>query len=127
MLMITHVDNDHIMGALKMLEQRLNEPTIDDLWFNGYRHLPKSALQSMGPVEGERLTTLIVDRGLPWNASPTFGGHAVMTSGDASPPVATLPGGLACTVLSPGRQQLIEVSARNGWRQLTRPTSIRQQ
>jgi beta-lactamase superfamily II metal-dependent hydrolase len=112
MLMITHVDNDHIMGALKMLEQRLNEPTIEDLWFNGYRHLPKSALQSMGPVEGERLTTLIVDRGLPWNANPTFGGHAVMTNGDTSPRVSTLPGGLACTVLSPGRQQLIEISKK---------------
>jgi hypothetical protein len=113
MLMITHVDNDHIMGALKMLEQRLNEPTIDDLWFNGYRHLPTSSLESMGPVEGERLTTLIVDRGLPWNTNPIFGGHAVMTSGDSTPPVATLPGGLTCTVLSPGREQLVEI--RKKW------------
>jgi hypothetical protein len=113
MLMITHIDNDHIAGALKMLEQRVSAPTIDDLWFNGFRHLPTSSLESMGPVEGERLTTLIVDRGLPWNANPTFGGRAVMTIGGSSPPVATLPGGLTCTVLSPGREQLVRL--RRKW------------
>ena len=106
MLMITHIDNDHIAGALKMLEQGLSQPTIDDLWFNGFRHLPTSSLESMGPVEGERLTSLSLDRDIPWNANPTFGGRAVMTGGDSSPPVATLPGGLTCTVLSPGREQL---------------------
>ena len=113
MLMITHIDNDHIAGALKMLEQRLNEPTIDDLWFNGFRHLPTSSLESMGPVEGERLTTLIVDRGLAWNANPTFAGRAVMTGGDSSPAVASLPGGLSCTILSPGREQLVQL--RRKW------------
>jgi hypothetical protein len=113
MLMITHVDNDHIAGALRMLEKELSEPTIDDLWFNGFRHLPTSSLESMGPVEGERLTSLILDRDIPWNANPLLGGKAVMTSGDATPPVATLPGGLTCTVLSPGREQLVQL--RRKW------------
>ena len=106
MLMITHVDNDHIAGALKMLEDGLSQPTIDDLWFNGFRHLPTSSLESMGPVEGERLTSLIVNRDIPWNVNPSLGGKAVMAGDDSPPPVATLPGGLTCRVLSPGREQL---------------------
>ncbi len=113
MLMITHVDSDHIAGALRMFEKGLSEPTIDDLWFNGFRHLPTSSLESMGPVEGERLTSLILDRGIPWNANPLLGGEAVMTGGDATPPVVTLPGGLTCTVLSPGREQLVQL--RRKW------------
>jgi len=67
----------------------------------------------MGPVEGERLTSLILDRGIPWNANPLLGGKAVMTGGDATPRVVTLPGGLRCTVLSPGREQLVQL--RRKW------------
>jgi hypothetical protein len=67
----------------------------------------------MGPVEGERLTSLILDRGIPWNANPLLGGKAVMTGDDATPPVITLPGGLTCTVLSPGREQLVQL--RRKW------------
>ena len=83
------------------------------MWFNGFRHLPNSSLESMGPVEGERLTKFIVDHGIPWNANPTFRGRAVMTGGDSTPPVATLPGGLSCTILSPGRDQLAQL--RRKW------------
>nr|NLI50659.1 hypothetical protein [Propionibacterium sp.] len=106
LMVVTHIDNDHIQGALAMLEKRLVEPAIGDVWFNGFRHLPESPLESMGPVEGERLTSLIVDRGLPWNAHRTFNGHAVAVTDPTHPPVAVLPGGLSCTVLSPGPAQL---------------------
>ncbi len=106
LLVVTHIDNDHIQGALAMLEKRLCEPTIGDVWFNGFRHLPESPLESMGPVEGERLTNLIVDRGLPWNAHPAFAGGPVAVPDAAHPPVAVLPGGLSCTVLSPGPAEL---------------------
>ena len=44
---------------------------------------------------------------------PTFRGRAVMTGGDSTPPVATLPGGLSCTILSPGRDQLVQL--RRKW------------
>jgi beta-lactamase superfamily II metal-dependent hydrolase len=106
LLVVTHVDNDHIQGALSMLEKRLVDPIVGDVWFNGFRHLPESPLESMGPAEGERLTTLIVERDLPWNAHEAFGGHAVAVADPACPPVAVLPGGLSCTVLSPGPAQL---------------------
>jgi hypothetical protein len=106
MMMISHIDNDHIAGLLKMLETGLTQATIGDFWFNGFRHLPESGLEPMGPVEGERLTTFIVDHQIPWNANPAFSGGAVTRGADNEPLVATLPGGLACRVLSPGRQQL---------------------
>jgi beta-lactamase superfamily II metal-dependent hydrolase len=104
--MISHVDNDHIAGLLKMLETGLTSATIGDFWFNGFRHLPESGLEQMGPVEGERLTTFLVDHAIPWNANPAFAGGAVTRGTGDEPLVATLPGGLACRVLSPGRQQL---------------------
>lgn len=106
LLVVTHVDNDHIQGALRVLEEGLTHPTLGDVWFNGYRHLPGSRLQTMGPVEGERLTTHLVDHHLPWNASEPFGGGAVANAVPSSPPEAVLPGGLACTVLAPGLDQL---------------------
>ena len=69
MLMITHIDNDHIAGALKMLEQGLSRPSIDDLWFNGFRHLPTSSLESMGSRRRREVDKFIVDHGIPWNAN----------------------------------------------------------
>lgn len=106
MMMISHIDNDHIAGLLKMLETGLTQATIGDFWFNGFRHLPESGLEQMGPVEGERLTTFIVDHQVPWNVNPAFAGGAVTRGAADEPLVATLPGGLACRVLSPGRRQL---------------------
>ena len=109
MMMISHIDNDHIAGLLKMLETGLIRAEIGDFWFNGFRHLPESGLEQMGPVEGERLTTFIVDHHIPWNANPAFAGGAVTRGAADEPLVATLPGGLACRVLSPGRQQLAKL------------------
>ena len=65
------------MECLTMLEKVLSQPKIGDFWFNGFRHLPESGLEPMGPVEGERLTTFIVDHAIPWNANPAFSGGAV--------------------------------------------------
>ncbi len=109
MMMISHVDNDHIAGLLKMLETGLTQATIGDFWFNGFRHLPESGLEQMGPVEGERLTTFILDHQIPWNANPAFAGGAVSRGAADEPLVATLPGGLACRVLSPGQPQLAKL------------------
>ena len=106
LMMISHIDNDHIAGLLKMLENGLIQATIGDFWFNGFRHLPESGLEQMGPVEGERLTTFILNHQIPWNANPAFSGGAVTRGAADEPLVATLPGGLACRILSPGRSQL---------------------
>lgn len=97
LLVITHIDADHIGGLVTLLEGP-DELAIGDVWFNGYDHLPTDVL---GAVQAERVTTAIGTRQLPWNAA--FGGDRVAVPEDADEPLQTveLPGGLRLTVLGP--------------------------
>jgi hypothetical protein len=106
LLVVTHIDSDHIGGILGLLEKRRVEITVGDVWFNGWRHLPETPLESLGPVQGERLTKcLIGPPARPWNEH--FDGGPVEIPIDGSRPEAIqLPGGLHVTVLSPGRKEL---------------------
>jgi beta-lactamase superfamily II metal-dependent hydrolase len=106
LLVVTHIDKDHIGGVLPMLEDTDLGLSIDDIWFNGYRHL-RSSLEPMGPVEGERLTTLIADHGYQWNGA--FDGQAVTLTDNAAPPSRTLAGGMTLAVLSPRPQELAKL------------------
>src|SRR5262245_38687628 len=40
LLVVTHIDADHIAGTLDLLEDRDMPFKASDVWFNGYRHLP---------------------------------------------------------------------------------------
>lgn len=102
LLVVSHIDSDHIAGALKLLADTTLEATFADVWFNGYRHLPSTPLQSLGPVDGERLTELLAGR--DWNAA--FEGRAVVVPDEGVLPALELQGGLTLTLLSPGVPQL---------------------
>ncbi|MEW8652291.1 MAG: MBL fold metallo-hydrolase, partial [Candidatus Thiodiazotropha sp.] len=39
LMVLTHIDDDRIGGALALLENDKLELEIRDIWFNGYRHL----------------------------------------------------------------------------------------
>lgn len=106
LLVVTHIDADHIDGALKLLQDETLGATFGDVWFNGWRHLPET-LEPLGPVAGERLTDAIVGRGLPWNDA--FGGDAVVVPAAGALPQVGLAGDLAITVLGPGLEQLVEL------------------
>lgn len=100
LLIVTHVDRDHIEGILAMLEDLTRPIQFRDIWFNGYDQLLN--FESFGAVQGERLTTAIISQGLPWNKR--FDGRAVETAPDLSS--IELDGGLKLTVLSPNRRKL---------------------
>lgn len=102
LMVVTHIDNDHIAGVLDFLERPELPVPVGEVWFNGFRHLPESPLESLGPVQGERLTTRLTKPDLKdrWNAG--FGGRAVGANPAEPLPCRTLPGGLKLTVLSPG-------------------------
>jgi beta-lactamase superfamily II metal-dependent hydrolase len=98
LFVITHIDRDHIEGALKVLRDEKLPVTFRDIWFNGYCHLfgPNEAF---GAVMGEGLTTELSKPTRSWNAD--FAGKAVCIADDGTLPPISLRGGLKLTLLSP--------------------------
>lgn len=109
LLVITHVDADHIEGAINLLLQDPLPLQICEVWFNGWEQIgPKDQL---GPVEGEVLSTLIKKHGLEWNQHFPDRTAAWMKGEPFSP--VRLEGGLQLTLLSPDPQSL--VAMRKTW------------
>ncbi|HZD16646.1 MAG TPA: MBL fold metallo-hydrolase [Actinomycetota bacterium] len=104
LLVITHVDGDHIGGVLELLENDPGIATFDDVWFNAWRHLPANEVEPLGPVQGERLTTWLDRHGTPWNLA--FDARAVAVPDEGDLPTIALPEGMRATVLSPGTSEL---------------------
>ncbi|MEV6850666.1 hypothetical protein [Actinoplanes sp. NPDC051411] len=97
LLVLTHVDGDHIEGVLKLVNDAGLGVRIDEAWFNGYEQLPPD--DYLGPAQGEILSALLKARAIPLNAA--FGGGAVCRRPGSDLPRVRLPGGLALTVLGP--------------------------
>lgn len=97
-LVVTHVDQDHVLGVLALVGDPAHPP-LGDVWFNGYDHLVGDGLEHFGPRDGELLTTALAAQGLAWNAA--FGGRTVLAGRRAE-----LAGGAVVSVLSPDRTQL---------------------
>jgi len=107
LLVVTHIDADHITGVLELLEDRETGFRAKDIWFNGYRHLPNEVPETLGPVQGERLTDLLVKPGITWNGS--FRKAAVVVPAEGELPKVELEGGLVLTLLSPTPAKLAEL------------------
>lgn len=111
LLVITHVDADHIEGCIRLLQDDVLGLEIGEIWFNGQPQLdklPDPTNDQLGPEQGEFLGALIRQYehacGRPvWNTS--FGGEAVMVPDDGDLPCRDF-GGLKLTVVSPGLNQL---------------------
>jgi hypothetical protein len=106
LLIISHIDSDHIGGTLELLLGDSAGATFKDVWFNGWRHLPESGFEEFGPVQGEKLTTRLLQPGTNWNQSTPFAGKAVSIKQNNPLPSVELEGGLKLTLLSPGTEQL---------------------
>lgn len=102
LVVVTHVDADHIAGMLTLLEKDFYGVPVRDFWFNGFRHLPGEVY---GEKQGERLTGLVLDKGMPWNVAFESGPVAVDDEAGSYPEIG-LPGGAKITLLSPDATQL---------------------
>lgn len=108
---VTHVDEDHIGGALELMEDPDLRHRVPEVWFNGYVHLARGG-DVLGPVQGERLTRLIAEGGYRWNEpfrrriSRSVGGPAVVPAGTGPLPSFPLPGGAVLHLLSPSPAKL---------------------
>lgn len=106
LVVVTHVDKDHIGGMLMLLEKDFYGVKVRDFWFNGFRHL--SELEAFGEKQGERLTALLLTKGVAWNAVVDNAGLLVTPE---TCPTFVLPGGAKITLLSPDRPQLERLKA----------------
>jgi hypothetical protein len=119
LLVVTHIDNDHIEGVIPLLQDATLQCRFKDVWYNGWPQLATISAASapkdtLGPSEGEFVGVLIEDQKLQWNAS--FNGGPVVVPGDGDLPVRTLDGGLRLTLLSPTMDGLTDL--RRKWRQV---------
>lgn len=111
LMVVTHVDKDHIEGLLKLLEQDQLSFTVGDFWFNGWFHLPGNEnKEAFGAKQGERLTTAILKHKLSWNGR--FGKNAVVVPDNGELPVIRLDSGASITLLSPYKEHLKDLKPK---------------
>jgi beta-lactamase superfamily II metal-dependent hydrolase len=105
LLVVTHVDLDHINGVLEMFNDDTRPVTFDDVWFNSFEHLQGKRLvqdtfEGFGGPEGEELSAALIASNQPWNKA--FDGHPVTTTSAMTP----IRDGLTIKVLSPSAARL---------------------
>lgn len=105
----THVDADHIAGAIPLVREDEAPFTPKEAWHNSRPQLEAAAnraaaLEPFGAEQGEKLARGIVKFGWPWNT--TFGSKVVSTGSPEGQATIRLAGGLKITLLSPTDQRL---------------------
>jgi beta-lactamase superfamily II metal-dependent hydrolase len=104
LFVVTHVDGDHIDGAVKLVGAQSSAQIAQDVWFNARQHLPERPADMLGPPQGEMLNALIPEDA-PW-LNGAFGGEAVVVPESGPLPAKSLRGGLQLTLLSPTPREL---------------------
>ena len=107
LLVVTHVDLDHIQGVIALLGELKENVAISRVWFNGLDQLRRAAreaeaaLEQQGVNDGIALSDLLRKFHLAaW--SP----EAVSLAPDGSTRDHALPGGMVATVISPDHERL---------------------
>jgi beta-lactamase superfamily II metal-dependent hydrolase len=114
LLVVTHIDGDHIEGMVKLLGRSGLPLDVDDVWFNGRKHMPDPAGEDkeefLGARQAEFMSVLIDHIGLPWNAWQEGRTIYVPPETRGELPTHTLPGGMKLTLVSPRYEELLELS-----------------
>ena len=119
LLVITHVDADHIDGIIRLLQDpELAALEFKDIWFNDWKHLQPEVTGVLGGVQGEFLGALLEDKHLPWNSHSELNGGPVMVPKEGDLPVLAIADNATITLLSPGPQELDNL--RRQWKQSVR-------
>ncbi|NRF65662.1 hypothetical protein HLB44_01560 [Aquincola sp. S2] len=118
LFVVSHIDADHIDGALILLQDRARLGlAINEVWFNTWAHLPANERDVFAPLQGEFLGALIgLDAALAKTLNKRFGQRAVVVPPptEAAPalPVVELAGGARLTLLGPNPSDLKRLRAR---------------
>lgn len=108
LLVLSHIDADHIEGFLSLARDPARPAQVRDVWYNGFDQLP--GVERLGPRQGDRFSAQIASLGWPWNS--VAGGGAIAI--DAGLPNPLLLGDLKLTLLSPDVAHLRRLAVQ--WR-----------
>jgi|SRR5580692_8275625 beta-lactamase superfamily II metal-dependent hydrolase len=102
LILLSHVDADHIEGLVRLLAEDPQPFVVDKVWFNGWRQM-KRAHGLLGALQGEFLSALLAERTpRAWQAdSPPL-----LVPSQGKLPTHTLDGGMKLTLLSPNPAKL---------------------
>ncbi|TPK87465.1 hypothetical protein FJ548_14250 [Mesorhizobium sp. B2-4-17] len=111
---ISHIDVDHIEGAVPLFKENALPIQAKHVWFNAHAQLvgakTRSAPQDrevLGAAQAEKVTAGIVKSKWPWNAH-FKSGIVSLDSPEAAAPLA-FEGGLKLTILSPSDLKLSQL------------------
>jgi len=110
LLIVTHIDADHIDGIIRMLHQGKLPFTIKEVWFNGYGQIKifkEDDGHLLGYKQGEYLSALIEHKQVVHNKTH-FEGKAISIKDSASPICIKLAGGFKILLLGPDETTLAE-------------------
>jgi beta-lactamase superfamily II metal-dependent hydrolase len=109
LVIISHIDSDHIGGVLRLLKRPPPGLQIGDVWFNGFRHLPARG-RSLSVRQAEEVTTMLEAGRFAWNRS--FNEDTIHVPDDGPLPEKFLGNGMKLTLLSPywGELQRLQIT-----------------
>lgn len=113
LLVLSHVDGDHIEGLIKLLGDASVPVNYRDVWFNSLEDMPSKGEAeplSFSAKQGEFLAALLRERFLPWNKA--WDGGTIWVPSEGELPRKELPGGLVLTLLSPNWSALEKMHKR---------------
>jgi beta-lactamase superfamily II metal-dependent hydrolase len=125
LLLITHIDADHIEGAMPMVAEAQAPFIPNDVWFNNHDHLRaarerRQEHETLSVLQGEKLSKGIARYRWPWNQA--FGGGPISTdSPEGAAPIDLH--GLQITLLSPNDASLSALE--KDWDKALRSAALR--
>ena len=105
-IVVTHYDFDHIGGIIALLRQMPDWLSVNDIWFNGHKHLMPWDL--LGPQHSDTLADVIQKCALPWNKAFNEKAVQVRLNGRID-----LPGGMSVWILSPTQKELFTLAQQS--------------
>jgi len=110
LLVVTHIDIDHIDGIILMLNHDRLPFEIKEIWFNGQKQLARLPNDLLGADQGDYLSLGIEKWNIPQNQTH-FEGNPIMIHPDGSLISFQLDGGMNIKLLSPDLDTLTELRA----------------
>ncbi len=113
LFVISHIDADHIEGAMQLVAEATAPFMPREVWFNGHAQLAAAkarakVLEPLSVDQGNKLSAGIVRFGWPWNVA--FAGGPVSTDSQSLGQVFDV-AGLRVILLSPSDKELIKLGA----------------